>query len=126
GKVGDFETQLELAGRGAARRHTRLDMGLLAGLVDVLGRDPKVRERLVFRPNSSLYRAAGRMRYVEAVLRDGARRHRLVALEPDAGLDLVLDRARAGASLADLARALLEAEPGLAPDDVAAYLGELV
>jgi thiopeptide-type bacteriocin biosynthesis protein len=126
GRVGGAETQLELAGRRAARRHTRLDMGLLAGLVDVLGRDPKVRECLVFRPNSSLYRAAGRMHYVEAVLRDGTRRHRLVALDPDASLDLVLGRAQAGAKLAELARGLLEAEPDLAHDDVAAYLGELV
>jgi thiopeptide-type bacteriocin biosynthesis protein len=126
GKVGGAETQLELAGRGAAQRHTRLDMGLLARLVDALGRDPKVREYLVFRPNSSLYRAAGRMRYVEAVLRDGTRRHRLVALDPDASLDLVLGRAEAGAGLAELARAVLKAEPDLARDDVAAYLGELV
>ena len=100
GKVGGAETRLELAGWGAARRHTRLDMGLLAGLIDALGRDPKVRESLVFRPNSSLYRAAGRIRYVEAVLRDGTRRHRLVALDPDAGLDLVLGRAEGGAGLA--------------------------
>src|SRR6185436_16917934 len=82
GKIGDAsaETELELEGRGAARRHTRLDMGLLAGLVDALVRDPEVRQSLVFRPNSSLYHAAGRIRYVEAVLRDGTRRHRLVAL----------------------------------------------
>jgi thiopeptide-type bacteriocin biosynthesis protein len=126
GTVGGAETRLELAGRGAARRHTRLDMGLLAGLVDALGREPGIRERLVFRPNSSLYRAAGRLRYVEAVFRDGTRRHRLVALDPDAGLDLVLGRAEAGASLTELAQALLEAEPDLARDDVAAYLGELV
>src|SRR5262245_43445966 len=101
-------------------------MGLLAGLVEALGRDPSVRERLVFRPNSSLYRAAGRMRYVEAVLRDGARRHRLVALDSDDCLDLVLGRAQAGASLSELARALLDAEPDLDRDDVAAYLGDLV
>ncbi|NJL58225.1 hypothetical protein HC928_26250, partial [bacterium] len=48
--------------RAGYERHTRLDMDYLFALCEELGRDPRIREGLLFRPNSSLYRAAGRLR----------------------------------------------------------------
>jgi hypothetical protein len=59
-------TRLELAPRAAYQRHTRLDMDYLFALCEDLGRDPALHRALVYRPSSSLYRAAGRLRYAEA------------------------------------------------------------
>ena len=101
-------TRLELTERGAYRHHTRLDMDLLADVSTALGRDPRVRSAATYRPSSSLYRAADRLRYAEA--RGDRRSHHLVSVEPSEALELTLARARDGAQLDALAAALVDEE----------------
>ncbi len=100
-------TLLTLEPRAAYRRHTRLDMDYLFALCEELERDPAMRRELRYRPNSSLYRAAGRLRYAEARLDDKVRSHHLVAVESADYLEATLERARGGARAADLAAALV-------------------
>ena len=76
------EARLEIAGRSQYRRHTRLDTDYLFALADALARDPALRPAFSYRPNSSLYRSAGRVRYVESRLKDTLRSYHLVAVEP--------------------------------------------
>jgi lantibiotic biosynthesis protein len=105
--TGSDPTHLRLASRAGYQRHTRLDMDYLFALCEDLGRDPALRRELTYRPNSSLYRAAGHLRYAEARLAGKARSHLLVGLDPtpylEATLALAADRARP----ADLAAALV-------------------
>jgi thiopeptide-type bacteriocin biosynthesis protein len=107
GRLGD-RTRLVLAPRAAWARHTRLDMGYLSSLTAALGASPALRRALRLRPNDSLYRAAGRLRYVEARVDPAtrARSHHLVSVEPTDYLDATLARAAGGASFADLAAPL--------------------
>ena len=100
-------TRLVLQPRAAYRRHTRLDMDYLFALCEELERDAGMRRELRYRPNSSLYRAAGRLRYAEARLDDKVRSHHLVAVESSDYLEATLERARGGARAADLAAALV-------------------
>jgi hypothetical protein len=104
------EVRLTLAPRAGYRRHTRLDMEVLLGLAEQLQRDPVLRGELRFRPNSSLYRAAGRLRYAAAAGERAARSYSLVAVEPTAPIESTLERARGGALLADLVAALVRSE----------------
>src|SRR5688572_15644986 len=76
------ESRLTLGPRAGYERHTRLDMDYLFALCEELGNNARIREGLLFRPNSSLYRAAGRLRYAEARLVKKVRSHHLVAVEP--------------------------------------------
>src|SRR5262249_13794663 len=62
------ETHLAIEGRAAYQRHSRLDMDYLFALTDALGRDPELRHVFHYRANPTLYRAAGRWRYVESRL----------------------------------------------------------
>ena len=78
---GTSATRLAVAPRGNYERHTRLDMDYLFALCEDLSRDPALREELLYRPNTSLYRAAGRLRYAEARLDKKVRSHHLVAVE---------------------------------------------
>ncbi|MBN2562649.1 MAG: lantibiotic dehydratase, partial [Phycisphaerae bacterium] len=87
------DTRLMLAGRAEYQRHTRLDMDYLCDLTDKLARDPEIRKNLTYRPNSSLYEAAGRLRYAEVRLNNGVRSHHLVAVEITDYLRATLDRA---------------------------------
>lgn len=121
-------TRLRLAARGDYRRHSRLDMDYVFRLQDELGRDAALRRALVYRPSSSLYRAAGRLRYAEAQTRDGGRAYHLVAVDPDRYLERVLAEARDGARFDELVRVLVEADPDgeIESGEAAAFVDELI
>jgi thiopeptide-type bacteriocin biosynthesis protein len=122
------ESRLDLAPRSAYQRHTRLDMDYLFALAEDLGRDPAFRQELLYRPNSSLYQAAGRWRYAEARLEGKVRSHHLVALDSTEYLDATLERAASGARAADLAAALVAADPDgeIALEDAEGFVTELI
>lgn len=120
GRVGD-RTRLEIG--AATRRHTRLDTDYLFALTETLARDPAFRVYLRFLPNSSLYRAGGRLRYVEARLKGKVRTYHLVAVDPTDYLEATLRRAEGGATLEALAQALVE--PDLPIEETRAYLEAL-
>ncbi len=110
GTVAD-RSELRLPARAAYERHTRLDMDYLFALTEDLGRDAGLRRLMRYYPNSSLYRAAGRWRYAEARLRGKLRSHHLVAVESTEYVDETLKRARAGITVAELARILVDTDP---------------
>ncbi|HVT60596.1 MAG TPA: lantibiotic dehydratase [Thermoanaerobaculia bacterium] len=122
-------TQLRLAARPRYQRHTRLDMDYLFALCEELERDPGLRRELRYRPNSSLYRAAGRLRYAEARLDDKkVRSHHLVAVETTSYLEETLGRARGGAVAGELEEALVAADPDgeITAEDAAGFIAELI
>jgi hypothetical protein len=127
GTVGG-ETWLTLAPRGAYRRHTRLDMDYLFALAEDLERSPALRGELRFHPNSSLYRAAGRLRYAESRLVGFQRIHQLVGVDATPYLEETLRRAEGGATVEELARALVESDPEgeIALEDATEFVGELI
>jgi thiopeptide-type bacteriocin biosynthesis protein len=117
-------TRLQVDAQQLYRRHTRLDMDYLGSLIDALAKDPALEMELVYRPNSSIYRATGRLRYAECRIRNNTRSYHLVAVgETDYLLD-TLRRAERGASIATLADALVDGE--ILIDDATAYVRELV
>ncbi|HEX8954221.1 MAG TPA: lantibiotic dehydratase family protein, partial [Polyangia bacterium] len=76
-------------------------------------------------PSTSLYRAAGRLRYVEGRLDGKLRSYHLVAVEPNEYLDAALAGAERGALLSELTAAV--ARQAEVPDDEArAFVDELV
>lgn len=125
GHVGD-RTRLALAPRGAYRRHSRLDMDYLFALCEQLSRDPEIRAELRFRPNSSLYETAGRVRFAESRVQGSVRTVHLVAVDAFDALRDTLRRAADGARLRDLAAALVASDAEITFDDAEAFLHELV
>jgi thiopeptide-type bacteriocin biosynthesis protein len=115
---------LELEGRPHYRRHTRLDMHYLSSLVRALEADAGIRRRLSFRPNSSLYRAGGRVRYAESRLDKTVRSYQLVAIDDSAELEATLARAIAGAPPEELAAALVSDEISL--EEAREFVDELI
>jgi len=123
GTIGD-ETRLVVKDRAQGRRHTRLDMDYLFALVESLRLEPPLRNCLVYYPNTSLYRAAGRVRYVEWRL-DGKRRtYHLVTVDDTEYLSATLARATAGATPAQLASVLVSED--ITQAEAEAYVAELV
>lgn len=122
----DGATRIRLRPLDTYRRHTRFDMDYLFALAEELAGDEALRRELLYLPNSSLYRAAGRWRYAEARLDDQLRTYHLVAVESSPYLDATLERARSGARLAELAQALVAEDPEVALEEAEEFLGELV
>jgi thiopeptide-type bacteriocin biosynthesis protein len=125
GSVG-ARSDLALASRAAAGRSTRLDNDYLFALASALRGAPALRAALRWRPNSSLYALAGRLRYTEARLNGNLRTYHLVAVDTTPYIEATLARARRGAALEDLAAALVEDDPEIAIAEARAFIDELV
>lgn len=116
------ETAIELAPRSQYRRRTRIDNDYLFVLASELA--TVHRERLVVRPNSSLYRVAGRLRCAATRVVDKDRRYDLIAIDSTPYLEATLARAATGAKVGELAAALVDGEITLA--EASEYIAELV
>lgn len=123
GRVGPA-TRLQTAGSTSYRRHVRLDVNYLAGLAEAVVADPGLQSALRFRPNSSLYRTAGQLRYAEGYTRGAQRSYHLVAVEETPYLARVLERATRGAPLEELTACLVNDE--VTGEDASAFVQELV
>jgi thiopeptide-type bacteriocin biosynthesis protein len=119
-------TRLELPPRAGYQRHTRLDMDYLFALADAFQRQPERCRAFHVRTNSSLYRAAGRFRYVEAKVHDKERSYHLVAVDDNPYVRATLEGARDGARPTDLAAALVAQDPDIAPGVAQAFIDELI
>lgn len=121
-------TRIAVAPREKYERHTRLDMDYLFALCEDLSKDPAVREALLYRPNSSLYRAGGRLRYAEARLDKKVRSHHLVAVDDNEYLEEALRRATHGARAEEIAEALVAFDPegDVSLDEAKDFVTELI
>ncbi|MCU1228613.1 MAG: Lanthionine biosynthesis protein LanB [Acidobacteria bacterium] len=127
GRIGE-RTRLALTERGAWRRHSRLDMDYLHALCEHLARIPEIRGELTFRPNSTLYETAGRLRFAESRVAGRQRTYHLVAFDAFDALRDTLQRARGGVRLRELAEALVASDPDreITIEDAAAFLDDVV
>lgn len=103
-------TALTLKPRSAYRRHAQLDAGVVATVAARLAADPTLREALRIRPNDSLYRVAGQIRYVQAHHRRGRRSYRVAQIADQPALQALLTRAEHGTTLGELVAALVDAD----------------
>ncbi len=128
GAVGE-RTELVLLPREQARRIARLDMGVLTDLVRRLESDPEERKSLRFEPNSSIYRACGRIRFAE--LGSGGdsdspeRFFPLVDVEPSPHIDTMLEAAQDGRTLSELASVLSAKCPEMAAREAQQFAEDL-
>jgi lantibiotic biosynthesis protein len=119
-------TRLALEPLRNNRRCTRLDRGWLSKLVSHLEQSHPLRESAIVHPNSSLYRAAGQLRYTEfRVDENGHRAYKLVAAAESPYLLEVLERADRGATVSQLAQALA-AKTEATLEESAAFIHELI
>ena len=117
-------TNLRMDACRSNRRHVRLDMDYLGSLVETLVRDPSLQDELRFRPNSSIHRRGGQLRYAESRVTEKGRSYHFVAAGETDYLLETLQRAQRGATIAQLAEALVGEEVSI--DEATAYVRELV
>jgi lantibiotic biosynthesis protein len=119
----DAQTRLHLQARERYQRHSRFDADYLWALAEAVERDPQLRKIFVYKPNSSLYEAAGRLRLAEARLGDDGRSYHLVAVDKTPYLTAALERAQGGAALEAVAEVLVDGE--ISQAEAEEYVAEL-
>jgi thiopeptide-type bacteriocin biosynthesis protein len=123
GRIAD-QTRLLVEPAEQSGRRSRLDMDYLFALAAALAGQSALRRQLNYRPNSSLYSAAGRFHYVESRLDGKNRSHHLVAVEDSRELRDTLTRAAVGARLETLVLGLVSLE--VSHEEAESYIGELI
>lgn len=125
GRAGE-DTRLRLG--DSLRRHSRLDMDYLVWLAHELNQDRALRRSFRWFPNTSLYRAAGRLRYAEARLDGRIISYHLVAVGANEFLEAALARARHGASLSEVAAAVMAGDPDgeIDAEDAESFVDDLI
>lgn len=123
GLVAD-STSLDIEAHTKFRRRTRLDADYLLNLAEEIAAAPALKKALFYRPNSSLYRAGGRLRYFESRRDARGRAYQLVAVEETQALAEILQLAAEGARAPELAAALVDDE--ISSDEADEYINLLI
>lgn len=88
-------------------RKTRLDMNFLCALVAKISNDDAVKNQLAYYPNTSLYTAGENYRYIEYTFKSGRREYQISAVGISTYLEVLLQAAVNGCTIAALADLLV-------------------
>jgi lantibiotic biosynthesis protein len=113
--VGEWsdKNEVRLLSMEKQERHTRPDMNFICQLAQNLSEQEGIREHLLFYPNNSHYRFGNSIRFVDYHYRFSYRFHRLAAVEYNEYFEQMLELAKQGATIAELAEALTDEDVSL-------------
>lgn len=89
------------------KKHCRLDMNYVAELSSAISQVPEIQEQLMYYPNNSLYKIAGKYRYAEFTIKNKFRRYHLSAIDSSDYLETILNCASHGATLPTLTQSIV-------------------
>jgi len=116
----------ELGPDTSARRHVEFDADTLIALASAYVNSSEVRARGRLFSNTSLTRCDRAFRYTESSLGSDGWSYQLVSAPASDVLTAVVERAKVGASVAELVEVVQSAEPDVDQDDAREFLDELV
>jgi len=128
--VGKITSRCDLgvAPRAEHEAQTRLNFDCLFALAERLSADEAVRPHLRYRPNETVYESGGRIRYYTLRLSKNLRSYPLCDIPATPHLEVALGAARRqdGATLSEIADAMVGAFEGVELDDALGYTRRLV
>ena len=124
--VGQIEEQnnLSISTTEKYQRVTRLDMNYLCSLVQDMSKSDDIKDIINYYPNNSLYEFGDKLRYVEYYYQNTRRVHHIAAVDNSPYLQNVLERAKNGAKIDELAEILVDEEISL--EEAKEFINELI
>ena len=123
GTISD-KTDIFLSPKEKNKLHVRLDMNYVCALAKDLAEIPEIKEQILFYPNNSLYRIGDKIRYVEYTFKNAMRSHHISAVDASEYLLKVVNEAKQGKRLNDLANLVFDDEVTI--DDAKEFIDEMV
>lgn len=123
GTISD-KTDIFLSPKEKNKLHVRLDMNYVCALAKDLAEIPEIKEQILFYPNNSLYRIGDKIRYVEYTFKNAMRSHHISAVDASEYLLKVVNEAKQGKRLNDLANLVVDDEVTI--DDAKEFIDEMV
>jgi class I lanthipeptide synthase len=123
GKTG-FDTSFDLKPAEEHTRHTRMDMSYLCKLTSNLLKHEAIKNGVRYFANTTLYKSGDKYRYIEYQFKKEHRTHHLIEIRGSSFLELVLNAARNGILISDLAQILTDHE--IAVDESYSYISLLI
>lgn len=123
GSVGN-KNSIEINSLENHRRLTRLDMNFLCALAMEIEKNEVVKNDLKFFPNSSLYRIADQLRYVEYRYEKSKRHNFTSSIDFFEQIDIILKNSVSGSTIEELAPLIVDTEISI--DDAYQFLNELI
>ncbi|MCD6346106.1 MAG: lantibiotic dehydratase family protein, partial [Bacteroidales bacterium] len=121
----NLPTEISLEPMRKSVLHVRLDTEYLVALTHHLIRIREVRDRLTYKPSSSLYKVGHQYRFIESFYnQDAKKRYSLSAIEEDLVLHLVLEFCYEGRGINDFISFLVK--QGYGKDEALVYIDELI
>jgi hypothetical protein len=110
--VGSIEenTDINLNESNRNDRHTRLDMNYLCALSQDIAKIPVIKQAIRFYPNTSIYVYGEHLRFVEYKYVNKNRVHNIISVDDSEYLQEILEKAKMGARIVELAELLVDDE----------------
>ncbi len=126
GRIDDTPSRVEIASRHRRTRHARVDSRILMTLAQSISQNAKLRDSLVYVPNSTAYEAGPRLRYFEAAGHPFSGRTHLVTVANTDVLRKVLASAANGARWSDLVQTIRSCDDEIEEAEAVEFLEEIV
>ncbi len=104
------ETDITLCNKENYSIPTQFDMQFWTHLLQELGKEIAVREKLLYVPNSSLYVIGSFYRYIEYKFVNKRREHTITAIRKNPFVTLILENCKTGKSIYELSSLLIDSE----------------
>jgi len=105
-------------------RTTRLDMHFISTLYDAIIKIPEIKENVKFFPNTSLYKAGRKYRYVETLYIGTRRKYQITEIKKSSYLDKILKEAENGVKIKKVIKDLVSVE--ITEQEAIGFVNELI
>lgn len=106
-------------------RVTRPDMNFTCALGQKLSKQSEIKSQLKFFPNNSIYQSSDKLRYVEYTYGAKSKRiHQVTAIDKNAYVERILERASQGALVEEMAKVIVEDD--IAFSEATDFVSELI
>lgn len=117
-------TRIKISGQHLHKLHTRLDMDFLDKMIEALAKNPKIAPHLSYKPNSSWYRVADKVNYLETEMLKQTSTYNLSSVDYSEYLQEILNKAASGLNREGLYQCL-ETED-FSAEEIQNFIGELI